>query len=355
MSAALVFLTVWYIIRASGEFSDALIILFEMENRMIITVTLNPAIDKTVTVEKLRTGELHKVLSSREDAGGKGINVSKTIKSLGGKSIAVGFLGGAAGERIKEMLRVLDIEEYFTHIQDRTRTNLKIADQSGVVTELNEPGPRITQAETEAFCGTFGNLARPGDLVIVSGSMPGGISADFYARLVREVHALGAEIFVDADGMAFAEAVKAVPDIVKPNLPELKRYCEKEGLTGAELAVEEKLPKKVCEVLGMGNILRARGIAEVIVSMGADGAVFLTETGNYYTPALSVPVCSTVGAGDAMVAAYAYARMQEKPLEERIRFCVAVSAGAVTTQGTNPAKREDIEQYMPQVQLIRCR
>lgn len=332
---------------------------FEMENRMIITVTLNPAIDKTVTVEKLRTGELHKVLSSREDAGGKGINVSKTIKSLGGKSIAVGFLGGAAGERIEEALRVLDIEEYFTHIQDRTRTNLKIADQSGVVTELNEPGPRITQAETEAFCSTFGNLAGPGDLVIVSGSMPGEIPVDFYARLVREVHALGAEIFVDADGMAFAEAVKAVPDIVKPNLPELKRYCEKEGLTGAELAAEsaaeEKLPKKVCEVLGMGDILRAHGIAEVIVSMGADGAVFLTETGNYYTPALSVPVCSTVGAGDAMVAAYAYARMQEKPLEERIRFCVAVSAGAVTTQGTNPAKREDVEHYMPQVQLIRCR
>ncbi len=323
---------------------------------MIITVTLNPAIDKTVTIEKLCVGELHKVRSSREDAGGKGINVSKTIKSLGGESVAVGFLGGTAGTRIRQALNALGIKECFTDVENPTRTNLKIADAEGCVTEVNEPGPEIAAGECERFCAGLRELVKPGDLVILSGSLPGGIGADFYAELTKEIHALGAGVFVDADGDVFAQAIEAGPDIIKPNLPELERYfAKKAGVNEAEkkeiYAQEGDSADMLERVVRLGSILRSRGIGEVIISMGADGAVFLTGEGDYYAVALSVPVKSTVGAGDAMVAAYAYARMQGLPMEERIRLCVAVSAGAVTTEGTNPADIETVNALKERVEV----
>ena len=340
------------------------------EEDMIITVTMNPAMDKTITVEKLQVGELNKVLSAREDAGGKGINVSKTIKSFGGESIAIGFLGGSAGNRIRDMLHENKIKEHFISIQNETRTNLKIADRTGCVTEINEAGPLIDKNEMHMFYEMLEKLVSPKDLVVFSGSMPKGLPADFYRQMIEEVHTLGAVAFLDADGEAFSEGLKAKPDIVKPNIQELRHYFKSIGgdnnagaqgsaqgniQAGAQGSVQGNIqgsiPNSVQEVNRMGRILWEQGIPEVIISMGGDGALFVSEDGSYYAPALSVPVCSTVGAGDAMVAAYAYARMQGKKMEERIRFCMAVSAGAVTTQGTNPADASLIERLQQQVQI----
>ena len=196
---------------------------------MIITVTLNPAVDKTVTVEKLCPGELNKVCSSREDAGGKGINVSKTIQSLGGKSIATGFLGGLPGDGIARTLKELEIEADFVQIDGQTRTNLKIADADGCVTEVNEPGPVVSGTECERLEEKLRERISPGDMVILSGSLPKGISVDFYGKLTEKMKALGASVFVDADGEAFVHAVDAKPDVMKPNLAELERYFSKEA------------------------------------------------------------------------------------------------------------------------------
>ncbi len=348
------------------------------EEYMIITVTLNPAMDKTITVEKLQVGELNKVLSVREDVGGKGINVSKTLKSFGAESIAVGFLGGAAGSRIRDVLHEKKIEEHFTGIKNETRTNLKVADREGCVTEINEAGPIIEETEVCAFCEMLEEILKQGkvsatekmpdaqektdakDLVVFSGSMPNGMPVDFYRQMIEKVHELGAEAFLDADGAAFLEGMKARPDIVKPNLQELIRYiaAQKESTAAAErtgsqesTAVPDSKENTIREALSMGKVLQKQGVPEVLISMGGDGALFITEQGSYYAPALSVPVCSTVGAGDAMVAAYAYVRAQKKTMEERIRFCMAVSAGAVTTQGTNPAEASLIENLLGRVQI----
>ncbi len=307
---------------------------------MIITVTLNPAIDKTIAVEKLCPGELNKVCSSREDAGGKGINVSKTIKSLGGRSIATGFLGGTTGIRIKyALLEKYGIESYFVHIDNQTRTNLKIADADGQVTEVNEPGPEVADTELEAFCAQLTQIVKQGDMVILSGSLPRGIQTDFYAVLTGKIHALGASVFVDADGEVFAKSVGAGPDIIKPNLVELERYFAGKE-TGKAPVGESTLER----VVRMGGILRERGVGEVLISLGGEGAVFLCHEGDYYAPAIPVCVKSTVGAGDAMVAAYAYAKEQGLEAEERIRLCMAVSAGAVMTEGTNPADMETVKE-----------
>ena len=360
------------------------------EEYMIITVTLNPAMDKTITVEKLQVGELNKVLSVREDVGGKGINVSKTLKSFGAESIAVGFLGGAAGSRIRDVLHEKKIEEHFTGIKNETRTNLKVADREGCVTEINEAGPIIEETEVCAFCEMLEEILKQGkvsatekmpdtqektdakDLVVFSGSMPNGMPVDFYRQMIEKVHELGAEAFLDADGAAFLEGMKARPDIVKPNLQELIRYiaAQKESTAAADrtgsqestaaadrtgsqesTADPDSKENMIREALSMGKVLQKQGVPEVLISMGGDGALFITEQGSYYAPALSVPVCSTVGAGDAMVAAYAYVRAQKKTMEERIRFCMAVSAGAVTTQGTNPAETSLIENLLGRVQI----
>jgi len=306
---------------------------------MIITGTLNPAVDKTVTVEKLCPGELNKVCSSREDAGGKGINVSKTIQSLGGKSIATGFLGGLPGDGIARTLKELEIEADFVQIDGQTRTNLKIADADGCVTEVNEPGPVVSGTECERLEEKLRERISPGDMVILSGSLPKGISVDFYGKLTEKMKALGASVFVDADGEAFVHAVDAKPDVMKPNLAELERYFSKEA-DGMMQTEETTLQRAI----RLGRILRARGVGEVLVSLGGEGAVFLCKEGDYYAPALSVLVKSTVGAGDAMVAAYAYAKDRGMSLEERIRLCMAVSAGAVTTEGTNPADFETVKE-----------
>ena len=306
---------------------------------MIITVTLNPAVDKTVTVEKLCPGELNKVCSSREDAGGKGINVSKTIQSLGGKSIATGFLGGLPGDGIARTLKELEIEADFVQIGGQTRTNLKIADADGCVTEVNEPGPVVSTTECERLVEKLRERITSGDMVVLSGSLPKGISADFYGKLTEKMKALGASVFVDADGEAFVHAVDAKPDVMKPNLAELERYFSKEA--DGKMQTEETTIQRA---IRLGRILRARGVGEVLVSLGGEGAVFLCKEGDYYAPALSVLVKSTVGAGDAMVAAYAYAKDRGMSLEERIRLCMAVSAGAVTTEGTNPADFETVKE-----------
>lgn len=307
---------------------------------MIITVTLNPAVDKTVTVEKLCPGELNKVCSSREDAGGKGINVSKTIKSLGGKSIATGFLGGTTGIRIKyALLEKYGIEADFVQIDNPTRTNLKIADADGCVTEVNEPGPVVSTTECKRLEEKLRERITSGDLVVLSGSLPKEIPADFYGKLTEMIKALGASAFVDADGEAFVHAVDAKPDVMKPNLAELERYFSKEA--DGMIHTDETTLQRATR---LGRILRARGVGEVLVSLGGEGAVFLCKEGDYYAPALSVLVKSTVGAGDAMVAAYAYAKEQGMPVEERIRLCMAVSAGAVTTEGTNPADFETVKE-----------
>lgn len=325
------------------------------EDTMIITVTLNPAIDKTVTVEQLCVGELNRILTSREDAGGKGINVSKTINSLGGKSIAAGFLGGNAGQAVRKELEALGIENCFTYVKNNTRTNLKIADEKGCITEINEPGPEISTREAEEFEKALMQMIKPGDLVILSGSVPGGISADYYGRLTREIHARSGKVFVDADGNVLDEAIKEKPDIVKPNLRELERYCERAGIRYEKESGDDRLQgnaKKhavIARAVFMGNVLRQKGIGEVIVSLGGDGAVFLTENENYYAPALEVAVHSTVGAGDAMVGAYAYAKAMQMPFKERICFSVAVSAGAVTTRGTCPAEAELVRELHGQV------
>lgn len=308
---------------------------------MIITVSMNPAIDKTVEVSRLLPGGLNRILKVEYDAGGKGINVSKTIRELGGESIATGFLGGNAGKTIENILNERNIQNDFIWVDGETRTNTKVFEENGEVTELNEPGPIIGEEQMKKLMNKLEEYADENALFILAGSIPNGVDKHIYAKIIRLVHTKGAKVLLDADGELFRNSLAAGPDMIKPNRVELEEYA------GIDYRASDE------EILQMARDLLAKGMKTVAVSMGKSGAMIVREGFEVRCPALSVKAHSTVGAGDAMVAALAYSWDQNLDDEETVRLCMAASAGAVTTIGTKPPTKELVDELKKQVILER--
>lgn len=304
---------------------------------MIVTVTMNPAIDKTVEIDRLQPGGLNRIQKVEYDAGGKGINVSKTIHELGGESIATGFIGGNAGKTIETVLNERGIRNDFIWVEGETRTNTKVFETNGAVTELNEPGPAITEEQLEELIQKLERYADEQTLFILAGSIPNGVDKKIYSRIIQRVHNKGAKVLLDADGELFRNSLEAGPDIIKPNRVELEEYAGYDYRASNE------------ELLQMARDLRGRGIETVAVSMGKSGAMLVQKDYEVKCPALSVKAHSTVGAGDAMVAALAYSWDNKLEHEQTVRLCMAASAGAVTTIGTKPPTRELVDTLMKQV------
>ena len=307
---------------------------------MIITVTMNPAIDKTVEVEQLERGSLNRLKNVITDAGGKGINVSKTIKALGGETIATGFSGGAGGSLIEKVLKEQGIKADFVEIKNEVRTNLKVLEAHGFVTELNEPGPVVSQEELEQLTQKLTGYAGEGVIFILAGSIPGGIRKTVYGELIGKLKEKGARVFLDADGELFIHSLEAGPDYIKPNRTELEEYYH------MDYRADEK------ELVKMGEKLLEKGIRMAAVSLGQMGALFITKDRVVKCPGLRVEAHSTVGAGDAMVAALAYGLDKGLTLEECAKLGLAASAGAVTTKGTKPPSRELVDELIKKVEII---
>lgn len=308
---------------------------------MIITVTMNPAIDKTVEIDQLLPGGLNRIRKVEYDAGGKGINVSKTIRELGGTSIATGFLGGNAGKTIQSVLGKKEIGNDFIQVDGETRTNTKVFEKNGAVTELNEPGPVISEDQIHALLQKLEDYADDHTLFVLAGSIPAGVDRNIYAEITRLVHKKGAKVLLDADGELFRNSLEAVPDIIKPNRVELEEYA------GFDYRASQE------ELLNLARKIRQKGIGTVAVSMGKSGAMLVKDGYEVRCPALSVKAHSTVGAGDAMVAALAYSWDQGLDDDALTRLCIAASAGAVTTIGTKPPTRELVDQLAEQVIIKR--
>lgn len=300
---------------------------------------MNPAIDKTVEIGQLVPGGLNRIHKVEYDAGGKGINVSKTIHELGGESIAAGFLAGNAGRTIESVLKARGIRSDFVWVEGETRTNTKVLEDNGEVTELNEPGPDITESQLNALISKLEGYAADGVLFVLAGSIPNGINIDIYERLIRLLHAKGAKVLLDADGCMFRQALDAGPDIIKPNRAELEEFM------GIDYRASDR------DLLKTARQLRGKGVNTVAVSMGKSGAMFVRDGYEVRCPALHVKAHSTVGAGDAMVAALSYSFDQNLSDEDTTRICMAASAGAVTTIGTKPPARELVDEFMKQVNI----
>lgn len=307
---------------------------------MIVTVTMNPAIDKTVEIDQLRPGDLNRISKVEYDIGGKGINVSKTIKELGGQSTAVGFLAGNAGKTIVNVLKEKGIDSDFIWVDGETRTNTKVYETSGALTELNEPGPMISAEAVESLMVKLEGYGSKDTLFVLSGSIPKGVDKDIYLKILNRLHKTGAKVLLDADGELFRNSLEGTPDMIKPNRAELEEYA------GFDYRASEdellKIARKFRDEMGIGT---------VAVSMGKSGAILLLQGCEVKCPAITVKAHSTVGAGDAMVAALAYAWEEKLSPLDTVKLSIATSAGAVTTIGTKPPTRELVDELIKQVKV----
>ena len=310
---------------------------------MIYTVTLNPALDKTVEIPGMALDTVNRITEMRTDPGGKGINVSKVIAKLGGESCAAGILGGGSGKMLEKLLEGEPFATRFRFVEGQTRTNLKIIDREGHTnTDINEPGLTVTDADLDALLHELLAELRPGDIVVLAGSLPKGAPQDTYRTWTAACKKAGARVFLDADGALLAEGLKAAPYLIKPNDDELSRLAGKKLETLEELTAE-------------GRRLLERGIERVVISLGGRGALYLRKGSTIYAEGLKVPVGSTVGAGDSVVAALAYAEAQGLSEEEAVRLSTAAGAANVMCSGTQAAEREAVEALLPKVRFSRLR
>lgn len=304
---------------------------------MIYTVTINPAVDKTAEVETIVDFGLNRLTNVKLDAGGKGINVSKTIKELQGESIALGFIAGSTGEFIKHELDQRNIQHDFIETSGNTRTNLKVIDAQARLTEFNEQGPAVTDEEIQLLINRIKNNLKENDILILSGSVCQGVSKSIYRNIMEECSPIKSKVILDAEGELFEEGLNGHPTLVKPNLYELCKYLKIPEDTAIDVVLEKS------------KILFDQGIKMIVLSMGADGAIYLIDGKVYECKALKINVHSSVGAGDAMVAALAVSLDQGKEIDELIRLSMASGAGACLTKGTDPASFEVVIDLMKQV------
>lgn len=306
---------------------------------MVLTITLNPAIDKTIELEKLVPKSLNKVLCTHLDVGGKGINVSRVLRTLGTDSLALGFIAGRAGRFIEEKLREMDIDTAFVEIEGETRTNLKIFDQSEKeITEINESGASATNEDLIRLVDVLSSKISKETIVVLSGSAPKSLGDDVYEKLTSHSKTLGAKVFLDVDGKWFRQGILAKPDFIKPNKSELEHYF------GEKIDSEEKMVKAIRYFLDLG-------IEFVFVTLGTEGAYFGSKASIYKMEPLNVDAHSSVGAGDAFVGAIVHAISSELDVESMLKLALATSAGAVTTIGTKPPQYAWIEEHFDKVNL----
>jgi 1-phosphofructokinase/tagatose 6-phosphate kinase len=309
---------------------------------MIITVTLNAAIDRTVAVPNFRLGHRHRAVESRTVAGGKGINVARALKLLGRPVIATGFAGGPTGNRLLEQLRDESVLTDFTRIAAESRINLAVIDPtSGEQTEINERGPAVSPEEVEVFVSRLGYLAEGAKLCVLAGSLPPGAGEGLYARLVKELGERGVVVVLDAEGDAMLEGLRAGASIVTPN------EGEAEELVGQEFADRADLVTGLTELVRLGAgeaaITRPDGCVAV-VGENADRRFLEVRTE-------PLDPVSTVGSGDAFLAGYVAARYEDRPVDECLAYGVACGAESTQHFGAGVVDRSQVERLLGEVHV----
>jgi len=302
-------------------------------------VTLNPALDKTIEIDEFKIGNVNRISSTRVDVGGKGINVSKVIKELKHESLALGFLGGGSGHQIKDYLNDSNIENDFLFVKGETRTNIKIIDKiNNTHTDINENGASVTADDISNIKGKIIKHCRSESLVILSGSVPSGVSSSIYGEIIKDIKNKGGRVILDADGDMLMQGIKAGPYIVKPNIDELEKAFSI-SIDNEDKIIETS--KKILEY----------GVKYVVISQGGEGSLFISSDKIAKVKGLKVEVKSTVGAGDSMVAALAVATENNYSFEETMKLACATSAANVMTEGTQTGRLIDIEELKKQVTI----
>lgn len=308
---------------------------------MILTVTLNAAIDKRYVIERFREGEVNRVKECSYVPGGKGLNVSKTAVIAGERVVACGFVGGHAGAYIEESLETYGVEHDFFHLQGESRTCINIWDETRrLQTECLEPGAEVSGEDFEEFLEIYEKHAKEAEVIVLSGSLPKGLDETTYRRLVCIGKEAGKKVILDTSGKLLEEGIKAKPYLIKPNIDEIRmltgKPCEDAGEVGREA-------KK----------LQESGIEMVVVSLGKDGAVVAAEEGVFRVKVPRIRAVNTVGCGDTMTAGFAAGISRKLDVRETIQRAVAMSTASALREETGYFTKEDMEEIQKKVELTK--
>jgi 1-phosphofructokinase family hexose kinase len=309
---------------------------------MIITVTLNAAIDKTLAVPNFRLGRRHRAVEQTAMAGGKGVNVARALRALGQPVIATGVAGGPTGTRIVEHLTEEGILNDFVRIREESRTSTAVVDPtSGDQTEINEHGPQVSDQELDLFVDKLLYLAKGAAVCVFAGSLPRGVDTGLYGRLIDEMRRLGVTTVIDSEGEPLRTATRRGPDVVSPN------ELEAEGLVGHEFADEDDRRRGLGEMVDMG----AR---EGIITL-ADGCLAVLGEGSdrclYRATLEPLEPVSSVGSGDALLAGFVAARYGGGDPEHCLRFAVACGAESTQHFGAGVLEQREVHRLLPEVRV----
>jgi len=306
---------------------------------MILTTTLNAAIDKRYVVEEFRKGEVNRVKECTYTPGGKGLNVSKPAAIYGADVTATGFVGGHAGNYIEEKLKPMGIRSAFYHLQDESRSCINIWDEKNKEqTEFLEPGFTVTPDDFGRFTEHYRELVKQADIVEISGSVPKGLDGAAYQKLIAIVKEAGKKVILDTSGKLLTMGIEALPTMIKPNIDEIQM------LTGRNCTDFDRMVEAAEEV-------HKKGIPIVAVSLGADGSFVVCEEGIFRARVPKINAVNTVGCGDSMIAGYAIGLSEKLPIAEVLRKASAISAASAMREETGFFVMSDMENLLPQIQI----
>lgn len=317
---------------------------------MIYTITLNPAIDKAVTVENFKVDKVNRVSAMQLDPGGKGINVSKMISNLGGLSTAIMVAGGYNGKQLEQMLDEIKITYETIPVEGETRINVKMFDPvNQTFTDINEKGPLVDGKIIEMIDRYLEKVLEEDDILILAGSIPAGAPADIYRRWCNMARIRGAKVILDAESEVLRQGVKGKPLIIKPNQEELESFFDVQFTKDEHVVYYSK---RIIEM----------GVTYVIVSQGAEGVMIVAKDWEQKIPALKLKVKSTVGAGDSMVAAIAAglekayrngAEPDEQTMADIVAYGAAASSASIEQEGTIMGELDRIEELYKKIAALR--
>lgn len=306
---------------------------------MILTVTLNAAIDKRYVVEEFKVGEVNRVKECAYVPGGKGLNVSKPAAVAGAEVVATGFVGGHAGNYIEASLKDYHVKSAFYHLESESRSCINIWDEKNCVqTEFLEPGFTVTESEFQGFVEEFKELVKKADVVAMSGSVPKGLDGTAYQKLVKVVKDAGKKVILDTSGKLLEMGIEACPTMIKPNIDEIRM------LTGKECT-------EIGEIVEAAKEIHARGVEVVAVSLGADGSLAVSDEGVFRAIVPRIDAVNTVGCGDSMIAGFALGFAEGLGIEETLRKASAISAAAALREETGYFVMEDMQRLYPQIKI----
>lgn len=304
---------------------------------LLVTVTLNPALDLTMEVGGIVPGETTRVLTVRRDPAGKGINVSRAIQEFGGRTLACGLLGGHTGDLVERYLVEEGVPAAFNRIEDQTRENVIMRDRSGAAdVRLSAPGPRVLPEELDRLKKRVCCLPEDPAAIVLSGSLPSDVGPDAYADIMHEARRRGIPTILDADGETLRASLGAGPLLIKPNRHEASMALDRELRTREDL-------------LGAATELRDAGAERVALTGGAREVVFAGSQGVLVASPPDVEAVSPVGSGDAFLGVLALRLLEGLPEEEALRWAVAAGAATAATPGTMPAHRDQAEALLGEV------